>query len=215
MSKLNNTNTGMKINAKVASEATLWEQYGKQILIGVVAIALCYGAMQYYRHYQATQAEKASVIYDNLLATVKGRDIAKAKTDAEMLTKQYARTPYGPLAALLLAKFSVEENKLDQASENLKLAMQLDSDGPVHQIARVRLARIMAARENYTEALNLLTPKKIPEGYETLFEETKGDVYLLQNEKGKAREAYKAAQLAAPPGAPVVRLQLKQTDLGA
>lgn len=228
MSKLNHSTANLSKGTKGNKGATggnimniaslemgpLWEKYGKQILISVLAILLAFGGLQYYRYYQSTQSEKASVIYDNLLTLVKSRDASKAKVEAGILAKQYARTPYGPLAALLLAKYNVEENKLDDAQANLKLAMQLETQGPVHQIARVRLARILASRENYKEALGLLSSKKVPEGYVTLFEEAKGDIYLLQNEKDKAREAYKAAQLAAPAGAPVVRLQLKQADLG-
>lgn len=203
------------IGSKIGPKQTLWQKYGKQLLLCTLALVIGYGGFQYYRSYETKQAEKASLAYDNMLTLMRNRDIEKAKVEAESLTKQYPKTPYASLAALLLAKFNIDENKLEPAIENLKLAMKNDKEGPVHQIARVRLARVMAAQKNYTEALSLLTPAKIPDGYATLFEETKGDIYLMQNDKDKARVAYQAAQKAAPPGAPVARLQLKQTDLGS
>jgi predicted negative regulator of RcsB-dependent stress response len=203
------------IGSKIGSKQTVWEKYGKLMLICLIAFAGIYGGLQYYYHYQSEQAIKASEIYDNMLISLlKKQDKSAAKEQAEILKQQYTKTPYASLAALLLAKMEVDENQLESAMQNLKLAMQFDKNGPVHQIATIRLARVMAARENYAEALALLSPKKLPEGYAALFEETKGDIYLMQNQKEKARESYKAAQLAAPPGTPVVRLQLKQTDLG-
>lgn len=202
------------MDAKSNVEKTLWEKYGKLSVIGLIIFAAAYGGREYYQHQQTQQSIEASLIYDNLLASMRKNDHEKVKADAETIKQKYSRTPYAPLAALMTAKLEIEENKLDAAIDHLKLAMQYDEKGPAHQIARVRLARVMAANEKFTEALELLNPKTIPDGYITLYEETKGDIYLMQNEKEKARAAYQAAQMAAPPGVPLVRLQLKQTDLG-
>jgi predicted negative regulator of RcsB-dependent stress response len=196
------------------AEKTLWEQYGKFVIIGLIIFAAAYGGREYYQHQQTQQSVEASLIYDGLLVSMRKNDPAKVRADAEIIKQKYSRTPYAPLAALLMAKLDIEENKLEAAIDHLKQAMQYDEKGPAHQIARIRLARVMAAGEKFTEALELLNPKTIPDGFVTLYEETKGDIYMMQNEKDKARAAYQAAQMAAPPGVPLVRLQLKQTDLG-
>lgn len=202
------------IGSKIGPNRTVWEKYGKWILVSLLFFAVTIGSIQYYQHYQTEQAIKASFIYDNMLGLIKKNDPAAARLDAEKIIQQYPKTAYAALAALLTAKLDIEDNKVESAIDNLKRAMNSDKKGPLHQIAKVRLARVLASRENYADALSLLSDT-VPEGYATLFEEAKGDIYLLQNQKDKAREAYQAAQKAAPPGTPTVRLQLKQTELGS
>ncbi len=194
-------------------EKTFWQRYGKSILglLGVFLLAYC--GVQYYFHYVNKQTLKASSIYDNMITYLQKQDKTQVITEANVLMQQYGKTPYASLAALVLAKLDIEESNLDAAAQHLRFAIK-GEENSIQQIAKTRLARVLAEQKNYQEALDLLTSKDPMPAYVTLFEETKGDIYLMQQDKDKARLAYQNAIKAAPPGVPTTRLQLKQADLG-
>ncbi len=200
------------IRTKYSQEKTLWQQHGKWVISLFGIFLLTYAGMQFYGHYQSKRALKASVIYDKALTLSQKKDKTEAIQEATIIIDQYAKTPYAPMAALLLAKFAFDDNNLEATEAHLKVAIK--SDSPVQPIARVRLARVLANQNKLDDALAALTDKKAPEGFVPMFEETKGDIYLMQKDKEKAEKAYQAAIEAAPPGVPLTRLQLKQSDLG-
>jgi len=198
---------------KMSTPETLLEKHGKLASMIVGLCILSYGGIQYYKHYQGKEALKASVIYDSMFIAMQKQDNAAVMSEAKILTEKFSKTPYAALAALMLAKLATEANDLEGAENYLHKAIKSDEQS-VQQVVKIRLARILAARQKYEEALNTLMSKKTPESYVTLVEETKGDIYLLLNEKNKAREAYQIAIKAAPSGVPITRIQLKQTELG-
>ncbi|HXH54663.1 MAG TPA: tetratricopeptide repeat protein [Gammaproteobacteria bacterium] len=202
----------MMTEMKYSQEKSLWQQHGKWVLALFVLFLFSYAGMQFYNHYQSKRALKASMVYDKLLSLSQKPDKTEATQTATALIAQYPKTPYAPLAALLLAKFSFEADNLEATTTHLNFAIK--AEGPAQPIARVRLARVLIDQKKPEEALALLTEKKVPEGFVPMFEETKGDIYLMQNDKVKARVAYQTAIEAAEPGVPITRLQLKQADLG-
>lgn len=200
------------IEMQYSQEKSLWQQHGKWVLTLFVLFLFTYAGMQFYGHYQSKRALKASIVYDKLLSLSQKSDKDEAIQTATTLVAQYPKTPYAPLAALLLAKFSFEAHNLEATTAHLNFAIK--AEGPAQPIARVRLARVLIDQKKPEEALALLTEKQVPKGFELMFEETKGDIYLMQNDKVKARTAYQTAIEAAEPGVPITRLQLKQADLG-
>lgn len=200
------------IEMKYSQEKSLWQRYGKGVISLFALLLLTYAGMQFYGHYQSKRALKASLVYDKLISLSQKPEKAEAIETANTLLTQYPKTPYAPLAALFLAKFSFETEDLEATIKHLNFAIK--ADGPVQPIARVRLARIFMDQKKPEEALVLLTERQVPTGFVPLFEETKGDIYLMQNDREKAEKAYQAAIDAAEPGMPVARLQLKQAALG-
>lgn len=194
-------------------QKTVWQKHGKWFLCILAVFLLSYGGFQYYEYYKTQQVIKASALYDAMLGAVQKQDTVQAHAAAQQLKEQFSRTPYASLAALLLTKFSIEKNDLSAAKEQLYFVIN-GSVGPIQQIAKVRLARILADEKAYKAALDLLSTGPSLPAYKTLVEETKGDIYLAQNDTEKAREAYQAAIQAAPEGVPIARIQLKQLDLG-
>lgn len=195
------------------SQTTSWQRYMKHIIIaGILAIiaSFTWGYVEYQKRHRF---EEASVHYENMLQALRQKDTKKASEEATLLTEQYARTPYASLGAMMLARFSLEHQDTAKAILHLKVAVKQGMGGPVEHIARVRLARVLVGDEQYDEAFNLLQVKNPPEGYVTLYEEIKGDIYLKQNNVEKAKESYMAALKAAPQGVPTTALQLKHSDL--
>lgn len=192
---------------------SLWERYGRHLIVFTVVFSVGYAAVQVYGHYQAKRVIEASTLYETMLASVRQKDWNKAKPIAKKIVHDYKSTPYAALAALTSARMAVEENNYPDAISYLNLALELGKKPPVQQVAKVRLAKVLTAQKKYDEALALLQAEKAPDGYVTLYEEAKGDIYAAQNDKDKAREAYETALKVAPQGAPITRIQLKLNDV--
>ncbi len=201
-----------------AKKKTIWEQYGKWMVSAAVVAACGYGAMQYYDHLQAETTFKASALYDQMIMGAfsegdKSEATIAAEAAAKMILEQYKETTYAPIAALYMSKLAVEKKDLVSARHYLELAIKEDDVGPIKPIATVRLARLLAEEKKYREAMDLLTAID-PEGYQSLFAETKGDVYWLQGEKDKARMSYQSAIKLSPKSVPTSRLEIKLAELG-
>lgn len=202
-------------NSNLGVEKTFWEKYAKLIIGGLGAFLLAYCAVQLGNYYYTQKVFKASALYDSMLISIQKSEKAKVLEVAHQLLKEYKQTPYAALASLVLAKLSVEDGEFKSAEEHLRAAIKNREKTPVGQIGTVRLARVLAERKEYEAALNLLSNAAVTPGYTALFEETKGDIYWMQKEKAKAKEAYSAAVKAAPAGISLDRIQIKQADLGA
>jgi len=201
-------------NMTFSRKKTIWQQYGKWI-IGLLALAsIAYGLVQYSAYIKKEKVLAASLLYDKMIMSAKEADQTKSLALAKKIMEEYQDTPYASLAALAEAKSAVLNTKLALAEKHLNFAIEHAKFDAVKIIATERLARVFAAEKKLTEALSLLEGTKISEGYIPLFEETKGDIYLMQNERDKARAAYKMALKTVPAEAPATRLQLKYTDVG-
>lgn len=176
-----------------------------------------FGGWKYTVNQKAKHNQQASLAYDKLLNTIRNKETDKAEEQGLNLIKQYAKTPYSSLAALLMGRLYLEQNKFDKSVDFLKEAIKLSSthskNGPVEHIARVRLARLLSSQNKFEEALTILETKNSNKGYTTLYEEVKGDIFVQKNDLIKAKEAYTAALDAVPSGVPVTGLQLKLSDL--
>lgn len=199
----------------MVSQKTVWDQYGKYIIIAVVLTLMAIGAWKYREHQKQKELLAASLQYDKMMQAFikKDKDISKVEEQAQLLVEQYSDTPYAAFAALMQARIKVDQNELAKAEEYLNHAIELGEDGPAAHVARVRLARVLAGEHKLEEALKVLSATTDNEGYVALYEETKGDIYVQQKDIEKAKAAYKAAEQALPPGVQVMALQLKQNDL--
>lgn len=185
----------------------MWEKYGKWLISGLALLVVAAGLIQYRCHVQQTHDIAASSLYDLVII----RNDLKA---AKEILADYPKTTYASLAALALAKSAVEENQDSEAEKYLQIAVEKARFDDVKWIATERLAKVLAAQKKFLEAEKLLMNTKIKAGYVPLFEEVKGDVYLMQNNREKARIAYQKALEAMPMDIPATRLQVKYSDVG-
>jgi len=192
---------------------TIWETYGKYVVLAVLFFCIGFGVWQVLSYQKNQNLLEASKQYDKMMKASQGKDPSKTEELAEQLIDKYSNTPYAALAALLQARIQVDSNQLEKAEQHLNTAMELGGDGPTGHVARVRLARVLAAENKLDEALKVLLSASDNEGYIALYEETKGDIYIQQKDLDKARESYKTAEQALPPGVQVMALQLKLNDL--
>lgn len=190
----------------------IWQRYGKAIVTGIFILAFCLGSWQYYRYHSSIRVEQAYQAYRTLLNAVSNKQDAVIHTEAKNLVQNFSDTLYGQLGALMLAKIAVEKNNLEEAATHLNWVIKTGQKGPLVHIARVRLAKVLSAKQDFKAALAILEAN--PESYVTLYEEQKGDIYVALHEIAQARTAYKKALQEAPPGIALPWVQMKLDELG-
>lgn len=201
---------------QIAQIKDWWQRNGKPLLTGgVLALALVFG-WKGWQEYQSTQAQSASLIYQQLLETsltADGKpDVAKVAELAGKLKSEYAGSHYAQYAALFVAKVAVENGKLDDAAAELKALTDKPVDATVAELARQRLARVLAAQGKIEDGLKLLDGEA-GKAWLASREELKGDLLVQLGRTDDAHAAYQKAKAALAEDAAVGGLQMKLDDL--
>jgi predicted negative regulator of RcsB-dependent stress response len=189
-----------------------WRENG-WFLIGGVAIGLLalYGYRQYFA-YQDRQAEAAGALYASVKQATDDSDTTAAETALAQLRSEFPDHAYTHQAALLVASSEIVANP-DGAVDKLRFTMEQSSDPELAMIARLRLARVLAYREQYQDALALLNVAE-PGQFAGRIAEIKGDIHVALGDSNAARTAYLEAMIT--PGAELLDrnfLQMKLADL--
>ena len=176
-----------------------WKNYGKMsVLVFMLGIALSYGWKMWQRS-QADFNQQASLIYDQMLSSFNQHNQDAFIAQANSLSTDFSKTPYGNMANFMLAQQAIQQGNLDKAYQELKAIMDTSKDGKIRQIARVRAARILLAKHQLKEALALLDTVDnstfLPE-----INEVKGDIFVAMGDSEKARASYKEALGGTPKG---------------
>jgi predicted negative regulator of RcsB-dependent stress response len=189
-----------------------WSENGWFLIGGAALGGLGLFGWNQYRAYKAGQAEQAAVLYEAVKKAADGSDLAQATALLEQLRADYPKAAYTQQAALLVAGATLVSDP-DGATRDLRAAMDNSSDPELAMVARLRLARVLAYREQYQDALALLAVES-PGPFAGRIDEIKGDIYVALKQFDEARAAYLAALVAS--GAEVLDrnfLQMKLSDL--
>ncbi|WNW14352.1 tetratricopeptide repeat protein [Pseudomonas sp. DTU_2021_1001937_2_SI_NGA_ILE_001] len=193
-----------------------WQRNGKPLVTGgLLALIVVFG-WQYWQKYQRTQAANASVLYQQLLETsltpTGEADPARVADLAGKLKSEYGGTAYAQYASLFVAKVAVDTGKLDDAAAELKAVADKPANATLGEIARQRLARVLAAQNKAEDALKLLAGDA-DKAFLASREELKGDLLVQLGRTDEAHAAYQKAKSALSPDAAVGGLQMKLDDL--
>ncbi|MBD8492610.1 tetratricopeptide repeat protein [Pseudomonas syringae] len=193
-----------------------WQRNGKPLVTGgLLALVVVFG-WQYWKKYQTTQASNASVLYQQLLETALtpsgDADPARVADVAGKLKKEYGGTAYAQYASLFVAKVAVDTGKLDDAVAELKSVTDKPANPTLGELARQRLARVLAAQNKAEDALKLLNGDA-DKAFLASREELKGDLLVQLGRTDEAHAAYQKAKTALSPDAAVGGLQMKLDDL--
>jgi len=169
-----------------------WNQYGKLVMVAVIACVFTIAAVQGWRYYRAQQAEQASVLYSQLDQAERANEPKKVRDIAAQLIARHGSTQYAGMAALSAAKASFATGELEDAKKNLQWAADNARDDEMRDVARLRLAGILLDEKKYDEALKLVSAEAKP-AYAALYADLRGDILSIQ---GKAAEGKAAYQLA-------------------
>ncbi|HVV68040.1 MAG TPA: tetratricopeptide repeat protein [Gammaproteobacteria bacterium] len=181
---------------------TWWKANGMQLVaVIVLGLVISFG-YQFWQQHKAQQAEKASFLYDQMLAGYANGSMKLFADLAKELEDNFSATPYAGIAALFEAKIAAEKGNSAGALQKLQWAMDHARGDSFRQIARLRAARILLAQQKPDAALSLLQ-KVDNKGYLPAINLVKGDIYLAQSKMADARTAYQAALQAIPADQPL------------
>ena len=169
-----------------------WAQYGKYVSAAVTTLAVVVIGVQGWRWYQATQAQKASVLYQAISQAVHANDAAKAKDPAAELLDRYSGTAYAPRGALLYAKALYDAGDKAGAKAQLQWVIDHAGEDELKSIARYRIAQVQLDEKQYDEALKTLDAKT-DEAFAGLYADLRGDVLAAAGKTGDARAAYQSS----------------------
>jgi predicted negative regulator of RcsB-dependent stress response len=191
-----------------------WKENGKSVVLGVV---LGLGAIFGWRMWQfskTVEAEAASTLYEQMVAAVRNNDGESAAAAGRRILDEHASTVYPVFAGMILARLAVENDRLEEAESHLRMALAKNTNSGIDRELRLRLARVLAARGNYDDALAQLQVKS-PGAYSAGFDELRGDIEVLRGNLPAARMAYERAIAAArDSGADITLLEAKLDNLG-
>ncbi len=182
-------------------------------LVGGIVIGLA-GLFGYNRYtdYVDSRSEQAAGIYIALEAAVNDDDLQGVDSNLARLRDEYSGTPYVDHAGLLVAKFVLVRDP-ERATDELRYVLDTTKDPQLALIARLRLARVLAYREDYDAALEVLDVDD-PGQFAGRISEIRGDIYHDKGDVEAARAAY-AEALVAPGSENIDRsfVQMKLSDL--
>lgn len=190
-----------------------WQRNGKPLVTGgALALAVVFG-WQAWQKYQTNQSQGASIVYQQLLETAlnpSGKpDAGKVAELANKLKSDFGGTHYAQYGSLFVAKVAVESGKLDDAAAELKAIVDKPADPTLGELARQRLARVLAAQGKVDDALKLLEGDAT-KAFLASREELKGDLLVQLGRADDAHAAYEKAKAALSDDAAVGGLQMKQ-----
>ena len=177
-----------------------WQRNGKPLVLGaVIALVLVFG-WQFWQKHQINQAQSASVVYQQLLgaALESGEaDAAEVSRLGNLLKKDFAGTHYAQYGSLFVAKVAVESGRTDEAASELRAIVDKPADKTLDELARQRLARVLAAQDKADEAIKLLDGK-VDAAFVASREELRGDLLVQLGRNDEAHAAYSKARVAVP-----------------
>jgi len=188
-----------------------WKKNGGAITTGVVlGVAVVFG-WKMFQDYQVDQALSASYHYEQVLSASEQDNHDTVLDVTKTLTTSYADSNYAVLSSLLAAKSSIDNGKLDDAAKYLTWAKD---NAPVDlaSIARIRLARVQIAQNNYEQALTTLD-YAFSEQVSSEIEEVKGDAFYKMGKLQEAKTAYEKALTSITNGQRKTDLEMKLYDL--
>ncbi len=193
-----------------------WQRNGKPLLAGgALALVIVFGWQAWQKH-QVTQAQTASVLYQQLMETalVPGEQVDAQKV-AQLLTQLKAvnsDNAYAQYGRLLAVKVAVDSNQLDEAALALQEILDKPANATLEELARQRLARVLLAQNQAEQALKLLDGKALP-AFQATREELRGDALVVLERPAEAKKAYLLAKEALSADAAAGSLLMKLDDL--
>lgn len=168
-----------------------WKENGRWTLAIIILGLAAYIGWAQWQHHVHQRAEEASVLYDNLLE-ITDADSSQALELAARLRNEYPDTFYGQAGLLFLAEASVKQNDLSGAEAYLDELIKKNAGDDLSYTARFRSAKVLHALGKDEEAL-LRLKEPVGAGFNALFAELRGDIYMTLNQHDKARNAYQEA----------------------
>jgi len=196
-----------------------WKENGAWIIVGVGGGILALVSWNWWQGYKLERAEQASAIFSVVAeAAVEGR-VDEVRLGVERLAAGHGSSPYLQHGRLPLAAAMVNAGETGVALEQLERVLADARDPQLVLIARLRLARLLAAEGEHDRALGLV--RGVDAGaFGPALLEVEGDILAARGDTDGAREAYRQAlagtdRFGAIIDEEFVRLKLEALEGGA
>lgn len=185
----------------------------------VIGLAIAFGGLFGFRQWQSWQEsnrQEASEQFAVMTELLSQQQLDAAMSNFEALREEHGKSPYTTLAALQMARARIEVGQSDLAVGLYEQAMEKGYPKALKVVARERLARILLDQGDPARALQIIQGADKIEGFEALYAEVRGDIYLSQGDEDSARTAYEEALAELEEGAgDRATLVMKLESLGA
>lgn len=176
-----------------------WAGWGRILVCLLMVAFISIAGVSGWKYWQQRQTERAALLYEQLQHAISSEFASSSETKkhivgvATTLEKQFGRTPYAQMGALVAAKALYQISDAPAAKAQLQWAMDSALDAEYRYIARLRLATALLEEKAYDAALRLLEPKPSVPAFAALYAERRGDVLAVQGRRAQARTAYRDA----------------------
>ncbi|MBT4923511.1 MAG: tetratricopeptide repeat protein [Candidatus Thioglobus sp.] len=175
-----------KTEDEQAEQIKKWiKENGGQIVAGVVMGLSAIWGFDYYKNYQNEQSTQARSHYLSLVVNPNNTE------SFDKLQNNYTGSGYVDQSSLLMAKNAVNNKQYQQALDYLSPLLESENEFVAHS-AKLRMAAIHLEMNNYDQALSVLEATE-NNAFSGLYNHTKGDVYLAQNNTDSAKKHYRLA----------------------
>jgi predicted negative regulator of RcsB-dependent stress response len=191
-----------------------WSENGKSLVAGLgIGLAAVIGWTS-WQTWERTQAELASVRYEQLVNDASAEKHDQALSQAEALADEFPDSAYASLASLIAARAAVQANDPDKAKQHLEWVVDHTPFPELVPVARLRFARLLIDAREYDGALAELG--RIDSAlFHGRVKELQGDIHHARGDSAAARESYETvladAELSPSTHA---RVRMKLDDLG-
>lgn len=188
-----------------------WKANSQAVIVGILAGLCLIFAGNFWKSYQQDKRLQASDIYAQLLDADSKDQSEQIEKLSKNLAVQYGSTTYARYAALFEAKVKAQQGDLAAAKAILEKVIA-NADNDIKNVAGIRLISLMLATGEYEQGLKMIaeTNAASMQGFNSNYEELKGDLYVALDRVDEARTAY---ENALRDGAQSPLLQFKLDDL--
>lgn len=172
-----------------------WKENWKALAAGLALGFSVIGGWNYWKGHTENSSATASQMYDDMKKALAANRADEAKQIGDKLRDDYSRTPYAATGALVLAQKAVQDNRLDDAAEQLAWVTEHSKDEGLQKLAKLRQARVLWQQGKTGDALARLDGDA--GAYQSLYDELRGDIQLMQGDRAAARSAYEKALASA------------------
>ncbi len=166
-----------------------WKKNGHSIIAGVVLGLIIVVGVNYWRNYQTSQAEEASVLFEQVASAVVTKKPEQAVAAGARLMSDFKGSGYAAKAALLLAKISVDKKDFASAENQLRWAIDNAADKATVMLTRLRLVELLLAQRKWDAAGALLEQVK-GKSFASRRAELQGDLAMARGRRKVAYTAY-------------------------
>jgi predicted negative regulator of RcsB-dependent stress response len=172
-----------------------WRDNGASVLTGIVlGLTLLFG-WRYWQDYTEANAQKASSMYEQVVALLEKKQVDQARQIAASLVSQYSQSAYAAMTELLLARQDLEEKNIASSYARLQWIIDWKGQAELANVARLRKARLYLSENKLEDAKNLLAAASDTDrkSFQAAFAELQGDIAVLEGKVDVARTAYQQA----------------------